>query len=33
VISLLNLFPQQTAHRLADLLRRLSGKPARWSFD
>ena len=33
VISLLNLLPQQTAHRLADLIRRLSGKPARWSFD
>ena len=33
VISLLNLFPQKTAHRLADLIRRLSGKPARWSFD
>lgn len=33
VISLLSLFPQKTAHRLADLVRRLSGKPARWSFD
>jgi hypothetical protein len=33
VVSLLNLFPQKTAHRLADLIRRLSGKPARWSFD
>lgn len=33
VISLLNLFPQKTAHRLADIVRRLSGKPARWSFD
>lgn len=33
VISLLNLLPQKTAHRLADLVRRLSGKPARWSFD
>lgn len=33
VISLLNLFPLKTAHRLADLIRRLSGKPARWSFD
>jgi hypothetical protein len=33
VISLLNLFPQKTAHRLADFIRRLSGKPARWSFD
>jgi hypothetical protein len=33
VISLLNLLPQKTAHRLADLIRRLSGKPARWSFD
>jgi len=33
VISLLNLFPQKTAHRLADIIRRLSGKPARWSFD
>jgi hypothetical protein len=32
VISLLNLLPQKTAHRLADLVRRLSGKPARWSF-
>ena len=33
VISLLNLFPQKTAHRLVDRVRRLSGKPARWSFD
>lgn len=33
VISLLNLFPRKTAHRLADLIRRVSGKPARWSFD
>jgi hypothetical protein len=33
VISLLNLFPQKTAHRLADFIRRHSGKPARWSFD
>lgn len=33
VIWLLNLFPQKTAHRLADNIRRLSGKPARWSFD
>lgn len=33
VISLLNLFPQKTAHVLADFIRRLSGKPARWSFD
>jgi hypothetical protein len=33
VISLLNLLPQKTAHRLADIIRRLSGKPARWSFD
>lgn len=33
VISLLNLFPQKTAHRLADMIRRLSGKSARWSLD
>lgn len=33
VISLLNRLPQKAAHRLADLVRRLSGKPARWSFD
>lgn len=33
VIALLNMFPRRTAHRLADLIRRLSGKPARWSFD
>lgn len=33
VISLLNLFPQKAAHHLADLVRRLSGKSARWSFD
>lgn len=33
MISLLNLFPQKTAYRLADFIRRLSGKPARWSFD
>ena len=33
VISLLNCFPQKTAHHLADFIRRLSGKPAKWSFD
>lgn len=33
VISVLNLFPQKIAHRLADLIRQLSGKNARWSFD
>jgi glycosyltransferase involved in cell wall biosynthesis len=33
VISLLNLLPLKTAHLLADLIRRLSGKAARWSFD
>lgn len=33
VISVLNLFPQKVAHRLADLIRQLSGKNARWSFD
>lgn len=33
VISLLNLLPQKTAHRLADVIRRLSGKLARWSLD
>lgn len=33
VIWLLNLFPQKTAHRLADNIRQISGKPARWSFD
>ena len=33
VISLLNLLPQKTAHRLADVIRRLLGKPARWSLD
>lgn len=30
-ISLLNLFPQKIAHLLADVIRRLSGKPALWS--
>lgn len=33
VISVLNLFPQKVAHRLADLIRRFSGKSARWSLD
>lgn len=33
VISLLNLFPQKTTHRLADHIRRLSGKSPRWSLD
>jgi len=33
VISLINLLPHKTAHHLADLIRRISGKPARWSFD
>lgn len=33
VISVLNLFPQKITHLLADVIRRLSGKHARWSFD
>lgn len=33
VISLLDLLPKKTAHRLVDVIRRLSGKPARWSLD
>jgi Glycosyl transferase family 2 len=32
VISLLNLLPQRTAHRVADAIRWLSGKPLRWSL-
>lgn len=33
VISLLNRLPRRTAHRLADVIRGISGKPARWSVD